>query len=63
MKNIPFGLAVEAALKMRDGQIKNEEELEAYIDRKTNERKQQAIKANKVKRENMKNFIKNRRKK
>ena len=63
MKDLTLGLAYEVAIKKHNGELKTEEEVQAYIDNRISEKIYQVINVNKTKRENMKNFIKNRRKK
>ena len=63
MNDLTLGLAYEVAIKKHNCELKTEEEVQAYIDNRISEKMHQVINVNKTKRENMKNFIKNRRKK
>lgn len=63
MKKLTLGQAFEVAIKMKNGELKTEEEVQAYIDNKISERTHRVVNSNKRKRENMKNFIKNKRNK
>ena len=59
MNDLTLGLAYEVAMKKHNGELKTEEEVQAYIDNRISEKMHQVINVNKTKRENMKKFIKN----